>query len=207
MFIVFEGIDGCGKTTIIKQVAKLLKKIPQYKNKILITREPCGTKIGENIKKIILKNPKIDNRTEALLYAASRRQHIVEKIKPNFKKKIILCDRFIDSSLVYQGLTHNLEIKKIWSINLFAIEKIKADITFVLDVNPKISAERIKKRKKVDRFDLKKIDFHQKAREAFLKISQEKNHILIDGNKKINEITTKIYNEIIKCLKKRHAKN
>ena len=174
MFIVFEGIDGCGKTTIIKQVFKLLKKIPKYKNKILLTREPGGTKFGENIRKIILKNQNLDNRTEALLYAASRRQHIIEKIKPNLKSKIILCDRFVDSSLVYQGFVHNLQIKKIWNLNMFAIEKIKPDITFVLDVNPEISLERIKNRCKIDRFDLKKINFHKKARQAFLKISQKK---------------------------------
>ena len=207
MFIVFEGIDGCGKTTIIKQIAKLLKKIPKYKNKILVTKEPSGTKIGEKIRKIILKNQKIDNRTEALLYAASRRQHIIEKIKPNLKNKIILCDRFIDSSLVYQGFIHNLQIKKICEINSFAVEKIKPDIIFILDVNPRISLERIKNRKKIDRFDSKNINFHKKARQAFLKISQDKKHILINGNKKIKEVTIKIYNEIIKHLERHDAKN
>lgn len=202
MFIVFEGIDGSGKTTVIKQVIKLLKKIPKYKKHIISTREPGGTNVGEDIRKIILKNyKKIDNITETLLYAASRRQHVIEKIKPNIKNKIILCDRFIDSSFVYQGFIHKLDIKKILQINSIAIENIKPDLTFVLDIDPKISLNRIVKRHQKKYFDLEKINFHQKAREAFLKISKNKNHILIKANEKISKIANIIYQEIMKILK------
>lgn len=204
MFIVFEGIDGSGKTTIIKQVVKLLKKIPKYRKNIIFTREPGGTIIGEEIREIILKNyqKKIDNITETLLYAASRRQHIVEKIKPNLKNKIILCDRFIDSSFVYQGFIRGVDIEKIIKINSFATENIKPDITFVFDIDPKLSLKRIAKRHKKNHFDLEKISFHQKARQAFLKICKNKNHILIKADEKISQIANKIYQKIIKILEK-----
>ncbi|MEH7251252.1 dTMP kinase [Neobacillus niacini] len=164
-FITFEGPDGAGKTTIISMVAKELKDA-------LLTREPGGIDIAEQIRTVILdkNNIAMDARTEALLYAAARRQHLVEKVKPALEEgKIVLCDRFVDSSLAYQGHARGLGIDEVLSINQFAIEKMMPDLTIYFDIEPELGLQRINKNKgrEVNRLDLEHLEFHQRVREGY----------------------------------------
>ena len=197
MFITFEGPDGSGKSTVIKAVyEKLLKD----NFDVLLTREPGGTPIAEKIRDIILDNSNtaLDARTEALLYAASRRQHLVEKIWPALKEgKIVLCDRFIDSSLAYQGGGRNLGVENVLNINLFATENTYPDISLFFDVSPEIGLSRVNSDKKrvADRLDNENENFHDKVYETFKKIvANNKNRfIVIDASKPLDEVIVNTY--------------
>ncbi|MBT2690800.1 dTMP kinase [Bacillus sp. ISL-47] len=172
MFITIEGPEGAGKTTIISLLAK---RLGAEGYKILQTREPGGIEIAEQIRGVILdkNNTKMDPRTEALLYAAARRQHLIEKVKPALEKGyVILCDRFIDSSLAYQGYARGLGIEEVFSINSFAIEGMMPKLTLYFDIEPEAGLERINQHKgrEVNRLDLEKLDFHHKVREGYLKL-------------------------------------
>lgn len=201
MFITFEGPDGAGKSTIIKLVHE---KLVQDGFNIVLTREPGGTPIAEKIRDIILDNSNqaLDARTEALLYAASRRQHLVEKIWPALKEgKIVLCDRFLDSSLAYQGGGRNLGVENVLNINLFATENTYPDLTLFFDVSPEVGLARVSKDKKriADRLDNENENFHDKVYKTFKEIiEQNKNRIVvIDASKSIDEVVETTY-KIIK---------
>lgn len=201
MFITFEGPDGAGKSTIIKLVHEQLL---QDGFNIVLTREPGGTPIAEKIRDIILDNSNqaLDARTEALLYAASRRQHLVEKIWPALKEgKIVLCDRFLDSSLAYQGGGRNLGVENVLNINLFATENTYPDLTLFFDVSPEVGLARVSKDKKrvADRLDNENENFHDKVYKTFKEIvEQNKNRIVvIDASKSIDEVVETTY-KIIK---------
>ena len=168
-FITFEGPEGAGKSTIIKQIKD---DLAQKGVDVVLTREPGGIEIAEKIRAIILdkNHTMMDGRTEALLYAAARRQHLVEKVIPAVENgQIVLCDRFIDSSLAYQGYARGLGIDEVLSINQFAIEGYMPHITLFLDVTPEIGLERINKNsgREVNRLDLETMDFHQKVYEGY----------------------------------------
>ncbi|MGG3468418.1 dTMP kinase [Neobacillus pocheonensis] len=169
-FITFEGPDGAGKTTIISMVAKKL-------NHALLTREPGGIDIAEQIRRVILdkENTAMDPRTEALLYAAARRQHLIERVKPALEAgRDVLCDRFVDSSLAYQGYARGLGIDEVWSINQFAIENLMPALTIYFDIEPEQGLNRINKNKgrEINRLDLENLEFHHKVREGY--------HLLIE---------------------------
>ncbi|GIN88416.1 thymidylate kinase [Heyndrickxia sporothermodurans] len=169
LFITVEGPEGAGKTTVLN---KLGDELIKQGNDIVMTREPGGIKIAEQIRKVILdkENTEMDPRTEALLYAAARRQHLVEKVIPALKRgAIILCDRFIDSSLAYQGVARELGIEEVYLINQFAIQDIMPDLTIYFDVDVEIGLERIaaNQGREVNRLDLEKKDFHLKVRKGF----------------------------------------
>jgi dTMP kinase len=160
-FITFEGPDGAGKSTIISMVAMQL-------GNVLLTREPGGIDIAEQIRAVILdkENTAMDPRTEALLYAAARRQHLIEKVKPALNEgKIVLCDRFVDSSLAYQGHARGLGIDEVFAINQFAIENLMPELTIYFDIEPELGLQRINKNKgrEINRLDLEKLEFHQKV--------------------------------------------
>jgi len=143
LFVTIEGPEGSGKTTIGK---KIVERLIQEGYEVIYTREPGGIDIAEQIRNVILdvKNTNMDPRTEALLYAASRRQHLIEKIVPAIKdNKIIICDRFVDSSLAYQGHARHLGIDNVYEINKFAIDTLMPDLTLLFDIDPKIGLERI----------------------------------------------------------------
>ena len=174
MFISIEGPEGAGKTTIIQMLAEYLNK-EGYP--VLHTREPGGIDIAEQIRSVILakENTAMDPRTEALLYAAARRQHLVEKIRPALEAgALILCDRFIDSSLAYQGYARGLGIDEVLTINQFAIEDMMPKLTLYFDIEPEIGLKRINQHdgREVNRLDLETIEFHRKVREGY--------HLLID---------------------------
>ncbi len=206
LFISFEGGEGSGKSTAIDKIYDWLTTSKGYK--CLKTREPGGIKIAEDIRKIILnkENTNMDSKTEALLYAAARRQHLVEKVIPALEQGIIvLCDRFIDSSLAYQGYARNLNMDKVMKINEFAIEKYMPDISIWFDIEPKIGLDRIAKNKsrEVNRLDLEKIDFHNKVHKGYkILYSKYGDRIKrIDASKTKDEVVEDIKNIIIKKVK------
>ena len=186
MFITLEGPEGSGKTTAVSDAVKRLEEMGY---EIVRTREPGGTPIAEQIRNVILdkENTKMDPRTEALLYAASRRQHLVEKVWPAIKEgKIVICDRYLDSSLAYQGGARGLGIDEVLNINLFATENTWPDLTLLFDLDPTIGLNRIAQNseREVNRLDLEKIDFHNKVRESFLLLAKRypERFVIIDAS-------------------------
>ena len=173
--ITFEGPDGAGKTSALEAVvARLQKEVSQ---EIVVTREPGGNPISEQIRQIILdvKNTAMDDRTEALLYAAARRQHIVEKIQPALAAdKLVICDRFVDSSIAYQGAGRGIGEEAVAQMNLFATDGLTPDLTLYLDVPSEVGLARIKqpRQNQYDRLDQEKLAFHQKVRQSYLKLAQ-----------------------------------
>lgn len=173
LFITLEGGEGAGKTSLMEEMARVLEdRGIQY----LTTREPGGIRIAEGIREIIL-NPahtEMDARTEALLYAAARSQHLAEKVEPVLAQGItVLCDRFVDSSLAYQGYARGLGIEEVLSINLFAIAGRFPDLTFYLDIEPEQGLARIaaSQGREVNRLDLEGLSFHHKVREGYRIVS------------------------------------
>jgi dTMP kinase len=171
-FISFEGNDGSGKTSIITRVSDYFTA-KGYD--VLVTREPGGIRISEKIRDILLdkEHTEMDARTEALLFAASRRQHLVEKILPALKQgKLVLCDRFVDSSLVFQGIGRHLGVEEVFAINQFAIENRLPDLTVFVDVTPEIALARIFKNagREVNRLDLETEEFHHQIYNGYQEI-------------------------------------
>ncbi|MCA1042411.1 dTMP kinase [Bacillus infantis] len=169
IFITAEGPEGAGKTTIINMLASGLA---DEGYKVMQTREPGGIEIAEQIRAVILdtKNTAMDPRTEALLYAAARRQHLAEKVQPALDEGyIVLCDRFIDSSLAYQGYARGLGIDEVYSINHFAIEGMMPELTLYFDIDPASGLQRIGRNegREVNRLDLESLEFHNKVREGY----------------------------------------
>ncbi len=197
-FITIEGPDGAGKTSVVQALVAKLQA--EGVSEIVMTREPGGIKIAEQIRRVILdvENTEMDARTEALLFAASRRQHLVEKILPALEAgKLVICDRFVDSSMAYQGVARNIPTELIWEINHFAIENHLPDLTFLIDVPAEVGLERIyqaKGQRQFDRLDQEDVSFHNLVREAFLSFEKETERIdLIDGTQTIEKVMESIY--------------
>jgi dTMP kinase len=201
LIITFEGIEGSGKSFHLKNVANFLKK---KKIKYIKLREPGGSKNSEIIRKIILDNKSNFNRiTDLMLYFASRSENIEKIIIPNYKKKIILIDRFVDSTLAYQHYSMGINKNFINIINKNLLGKIKIDYTFLHIVNTKNMKLRLSKRKKLNRYDSFNMSFYRKAQNGFIKIanSNKKKYMIVDGNKNISDNKFLILNKIIKLLK------
>ena len=202
LFITIEGPDGAGKTSILSELFPLLKKVA--KTKIIQTREPGGIPIAEEIRAVILdpKNDRRDERTEALLYAAARRQHLVEKVLPALSEgSIVLCDRFVDSSLAYQGAGRRIGVSEIARLNEFATEGTTPDFTLYLDIDSDTGLHRIKenRRGQIDRLDSEGLEFHQRVRHAYLKIAEENPERIykIDARKSFEEVLQTSYRAIV----------
>lgn len=203
-FIVFEGGEGSGKSTMIEKTYEWL-----INNNIncIKTREPGGIKISEKIREVILDNDNIemDSRTEALLYAAARRQHLVEKVIPALNDGVVvLCDRFIDSSLAYQGHARGIGIDEITKINEFAIDGYMPDLSIFFDIEPKLGLERIlmDNNREVNRLDKEKMEFHTLVREGYnLVYDMNKDRIVkIDASKSIDDVFNNVKEIIAKEL-------
>lgn len=193
IFITFEGPDGAGKSTAIQSVLDYLT--PRISRTIILTREPGGIPIAEEIREVILdpKNTAMDERTEALLYAAARRQHLVEKVFPALVAgKLVLCDRFVDSSLAYQGAGRGIGIDKIAQMNEFATGGKQPDLTLYFDLPVEIGLNRIKKNRQgdIDRLDQETVAFHERVREGYLQVREahEERIVTIDATKKVEEV-------------------
>lgn len=182
LFITVEGPDGAGKTSVIDELFPRLQLAASCP--IIKTREPGGIPLAEKIRGLILdpKNADMDERTEALLYAAARRQHLVQKILPALNDgKIVLCDRFVDSSLAYQGAGRRIGMPAIALINEFATEGIAPDLTLYLDVDSDTGLHRIQnhRQNQIDRLDSEGLEFHQRVRHAYLKIAEANSERII----------------------------
>lgn len=204
MFITLEGPEGSGKTTAVEAA---VKKLEEMGYQIVRTREPGGTPISEQIRNVILdkKNTAMDGRTEALLYAASRRQHLVEKVWPAIKEgKIVICDRYLDSSLAYQGGARGLGVEEILNVNLFATENTWPDLTLLFDIKPEVGLARINanSQREVNRLDLEKIEFHNKVRETFLSLAKRfpERYVIIDASKSREEVAKATTDAILSRL-------
>lgn len=211
-FVSFEGPDGAGKSTVLKEV--LAEIAPQLKTQYLVTREPGGSKIAEKIRDIILDpaNDKMDPKTEALLYAAARSQHVEEIIKPAINEgKVVFSDRFVDSSLAYQGQGRDLGITKVKRINDFATDKLDPDLTFFLDIAPEIGLSRIKKLRPAqeDRLEQEDIAFHQKVYEGFLKVIKmyPDRFVVINATQPIDQVVKQVVTELKQRLPKTILEN
>lgn len=206
MFVTIEGPEGSGKSSVTKKVVELLEKDGEC---VVLTREPGGTPIAEQIRNVILdkQNTAMDPITEALLYAASRRQHLVEKVWPLSKEgKIIISDRFLDSSLAYQGGARNIGIDKVLQMNMFATEGYYPDLTLLFDVDPRIGLERIaaNKGREVNRLDLEKIEFHDSVRQTFLSLAKrfKDRFVILDASKPFDKVVEDAYRAIKDRLQK-----
>lgn len=207
LFIVFEGGEGAGKSTILDKIYIWLE---ERGYSCIKTREPGGIKISEKIRSVILdnENTEMDERTEALLYAAARRQHLVEKVIPALKSgKVVLCDRFIDSSLAYQGHARGIGMEEILNINKFAIEDFMPDLSIFFDIDPKLGLDRINKdsSREVNRLDNEKIDFHNRVREGYNLVMEMSGDrmVRIDASKSIDEVYNDVKDIINKYLDKK----
>ena len=205
-FIVFEGVEGCGKSY---QSKKLFNKLKKKKIDTILTREPGGTKSSELIRNLILKDyflknskEKFDKYTDTLLYLAARNEHIINKIKPALqKKKVVICDRFIDSTLAYQVYGKKVDINFINNIHKKILGNIKPNLVFVLKVSEKSSRARLKKRKTKNRYDNFAKSFYTKAQKSFIKIAKnKKNYFILDSSSNDNTLQVKIFNIVNKYL-------
>jgi len=206
LFITFEGIEGCGKTT---QIGHLTSYLEGTRRSFLLTREPGGTELGEKIRQILLssENAGIEPMAELFLYAAARVQHFRQVIHPAFKEgKIVLCDRYADATLAYQGFGRGLDPNWIEEIHARSVENAKPDLTFLLDLPVEEGLRRAWKRIegnpiKEDRFEKEAVDFHQRVREGYLTLARKEPRriIVLDGMK--NEQS--LHREIVSHLSSR----
>lgn len=209
MFITFEGIEGCGKTTQIKRIAKRLSRngIP-----IITTLEPGGTSIGQNIRRIVLDshNKNLSHLAELALYAADRAQHIEEVIKPALdQRKWVICDRFFDATVAYQGTARGLDMELIRMLNEKVTKGIQPDITFLLDCPVEVGLDRALERNRTlspkgqDRFEKERLDFHMKVRRGYLELARNnpKRFVIIDATLAKNEVEQEIFKHIKPLLK------
>ena len=202
-FITFEGPEGSGKTTVIREITQRLESEGW---EVVVTREPGGVKTGEDIRKILLEGEAIDDRSEALLFAASRREHLVNKVLPALREgKVVLCDRYIDSSLAYQGYARGIGVEEVRSINEFAINGLYPDLTFYLDIRASVGIQRINDNQRTqNRLDREKLDFHEKVVEGYRQIihNEPNRFAVINAEQSIEEVANSAYESIIKYLEK-----
>ena len=200
-FITFEGGECSGKTTVIAEIVKMFDEL---NINYVSTREPGGVKIAEDIRKVILnvENVGMEPECEALLYAAARMEHLNKKVIPALKEgKVVLCDRYLDSSIAYQGVARGLGLDNILKINSFALDHLP-DLTIFIDVKPEVALKRLSLRDKTDRLDLETIDFHNKVYEGYheaLKLYPDR-FIVIDGNQPLNDVVNDCKNAVLKYL-------
>ena len=209
LFVTFEGIEGSGKSY---QSKKLYKSIKKRRIPVILTREPGGTRGAEKIRKIILEDYfylhskiRFNKYTDTLLYLAARSEHIENKIKPAIsKKKIIICDRFIDSTLAYQVYGKGVSKALVDSVHKYILGSIRPDLTFILKVNISKALERLKKRKKKNRYDKFSKYFYIKAQKAFIKIAKKNKtrYFVLDNSKDSKKTEKIILNKFIKVLSK-----
>ncbi len=189
-FITFEGCDGCGKSTQLKMLSDYLtgQKVPH-----IFTREPGGGQISEQIRAILLsgKNMEMTDECEALLYAAARVQHLSDRVEPALSEgKLVICDRYVDSSLAYQAYARGLGVDFVTKINAFALENYLPDLTIFIDLTPEAAFARKKGADENDRMELAGMAFHKKVYEGYTTLAREnpERFFLVDGNKKPDEI-------------------
>lgn len=207
IFITFEGPEGAGKTTVLHKLGEVLTDVGYQ---VVITREPGGIPISEQIREVILNkdNTVMDGRTEALLYAAARRQHLVEKVMPALDRGVIvLCDRFIDSSLAYQGHARGLSIDEVYKMNQFAIAGVMPDLTIYFDIDPALGLQRVhsNQEREVNRLDMEELQFHEKVREGYQIIMERfrERFYIVDAAQPLDIVVDKTMRKVIEFIKER----
>ena len=209
LFVTFEGIEGSGKSY---QSRKLYKNLKKKNISVILTREPGGTKSAEKIRRVILDDyfhhdskEKFNKNTDTLLYLAARNEHIENKIKPAIsKKKIVICDRFIDSTLAYQVYGKGVNKKLVNSVHKYILGNIKPDLTFILKVKISKALQRLKNRKRKNRYDKFSKNFYIKVQNAFLKLARKnkKRYFVLDNSKDSNVIEKIILKKFLSKLMK-----
>ncbi|MGE7945075.1 dTMP kinase [Lysinibacillus xylanilyticus] len=204
LFITFEGPEGAGKTTVIQKIAE---RLAQENIDVLATREPGGIEIAEKIRTIILEpaHTAMDERTEALLYAAARSQHYFEKVRPALDAgKMVICDRFIDSSLAYQGYARGIGVDEVLSINEFAIGKKLPDMTILFDLAPEVGLARIHAHgeREVNRLDVESLAFHKKVREGYLQLVERypKRIYVVNADQNIERVVEDVWSLLYEVM-------
>ena len=200
-FVTFEGCDGCGKSTQLKMLSEYLTK---EKVAHIFTREPGGGKISEAIREILLsgKNMEMTDECEALLYAAARAQHLSDRVEPALAKgELVICDRYVDSSLAYQAYARGLGVDFIGGINAFALKNYLPDVTVFIDLTPEAAFKRKHGADENDRMELAGMAFHQRVYDGYKKLANENpdRFVCVDGNMTPQEI----FEEIVLVLKER----
>jgi len=205
LFITFEGIEGCGKST---QARLLTESLRAQGQRVLLTREPGGPRISEEIRALLLNKEftEMNRLTEVFLYMASRAQHTLEWIIPTLEKgQNVICDRYYDSTYAYQGAAREIPEYEIETINTIATTGLKPDVTYIIDVPVEIGLERLHngtKAEDIDRLESEDMDFHRRVRKGFLKLAEEEPEriVVIDGKQSIEEI----HQDIMKNMKQRY---
>ncbi|MBP8129404.1 MAG: dTMP kinase [Candidatus Hydrogenedentes bacterium] len=194
LFITFEGIEGCGKTTQLKRAQRYLE---ESGHKVVVTREPGGTAVGEAIRDVLLDplHVSLAPATELLLYAAARAQHVAEKIAPALEEgRIVLCDRFADSTTAYQGGGRGLSLEDIRMLHAIAVGGLAPDLTVLLDLSASAGLERARARGRYDRLEREAILFHERVRDAFLQLAAEAPERIkvVDGSQSVDEVAAAV---------------
>jgi dTMP kinase len=201
LFITFEGGEGSGKSTVIQQIKQqlLAKQLD-----VFVTREPGGSGIGEEIRQTLLKheNTNMDPLTESYLFAAARRQHLMEFIVPKLEADVVvLCDRYVDSSVVYQGYARGIGVEKVAAINKVVIEDYVPQLTFFIDVSPEIALARIQTGRDQNRLDVESNQFHQKVYEGYMLLAAQTPRIKrIEGDQPVEQVVADIMKYINEYL-------
>ena len=201
LFITFEGGEGCGKST---QIAALKARLKAMGKTVVQTREPGGTPLGESVRNLLQYDDAgqgMSPEAELLLFAASRAQHVRELIAPAIAEgQIVLCDRFLDSTTVYQGVARAIDSKKVDTINQFAIGDTNPDLTILIDLPPEIGLARVHARSngKLDRMEKEAIEFFQAVRQGYLDLakSEPKRFLVLDGSQSVEELETQIWQKV-----------
>ena len=201
LFITFEGGEGCGKST---QIAALKARLEAMGKTVMQTREPGGTALGESVRNLLQYDDAgqgMSPEAELLLFAASRAQHVRELVAPAIAEgQIVLCDRFLDSTTVYQGVARAIDSKKVDTINQFAIGDTNPDLTILIDLPPEIGLARVHARSngKLDRMEKEAIEFFQAVRQGYLDLakSEPKRFLVLDGSQSVEELETQIWQKV-----------
>ena len=209
LFITFEGIEGSGKSYQSKKLYKSLKK---KKAPVILTREPGGTRSAEKIREVILKDyfhkdtkEKFNRYTDTLLYLAARNEHVRDKIRPGiFKKKIVICDRFVDSTSAYQVYGKGVSKNLVEAVHKYILGSIRPDLTFILKVKISKALQRLKRRKKKNRYDKFSKNFYIKVQKAFIKIAKKDNrrYVVIDNSKDTTAVERVILEKSLSRLRR-----
>lgn len=208
MFITVEGPDGSGKTT---QLQLLVRSLTEKGYEVVVTREPGGTKVGNSIREVLLspEHDEMTPRVEMMLYAASRAQNIDQVIRPALKRgAIVVCDRFVDASIAYQGYGLQYDLNQILSLNEWATAGIKPDLTFLFDLTPDQASRRMKDRGQLDRIESRDESFHQRVYDGFKKILEQHpdRMVRIDANATIEMIQDEVLDITLERLNERGVK-
>ncbi|MBP0000414.1 MAG: dTMP kinase [Cyanobacteria bacterium SID2] len=209
-FVVFEGIEGCGKTTQLERTRLWLQS--QTTRPVVVTREPGGTELGQHLRSILLEvseGESIDDRAELLLYAADRAQHVEQYLRPHLERdSIVLCDRYTDSTVAYQGYGRQLNRELIDRLNAIATNGLEPDLTFWFDVTPEIGLDRAFKRGEANRLEREALDFHHRVRQGYVELAQQHPHriVSVDGTLSADEVEKTVREILTKRLTSKSAR-